>query len=63
MDNVVNFPNKVLEPLELADPVTEFITEALIPWAFENGVDIDSMLFKLNAAGVMTLLQGMLLNV
>lgn len=63
MDNVIRFPTKVAEEeLIVEDPVMDFVNEALIPWAIDNYVDIDSMLFKLNAAAIMTCLQGMLLS-
>ena len=62
MDNVLQFPGKPVEEEEF-DPVQDFIEAALIPWAVENEINIDSMLFKLNAAGIMACMQGMLLNV
>jgi hypothetical protein len=61
VDNVVQFPGKPVE--EEFDPVQDFIEAALIPWAEENYIDTESMLFKLNAAGIMACMQGMLLNV
>lgn len=62
MDNVIQFPGKPVEDEEEFDPVQDFIEAALIPWAVENEVDVESMLFKLNAAGIMTCMQGMLLS-
>lgn len=63
MDNVLQFPGKPVEEEEEFDPVQDFIEAALIPWAVENEINVDSMLFKLNAAGIMACMQGMLLNV
>jgi hypothetical protein len=62
VDNVIQFPGKPVEDEEEFDPVQDFIEAALIPWAVENEVDVESMLFKLNAAGIMTCMQGMLLS-
>lgn len=63
MDNVVSiFGAKQPEAEEPADPVMEFVTESLMPWAVDNYIDIDSLKFKINAAGIMTMLQGMLLE-
>lgn len=60
MDNVVELFGK--KPQEEEDPVLSFVRDQLIPWAMENGLDIDSMKFKLNGATIMTCLQGMLLD-
>lgn len=60
MDNVVELFGK--KPEEEIDPVLDFVQEHLIPWAIDNGLDIDSMKFKLNGATIMTCLQGMLLD-
>ena len=62
MDNVIELFGKKLQVEEELDPVLEFVHDQLIPWAIENGLDIDSMKFKLNGATVMTCLQGMLLD-
>lgn len=65
MDNVVELFSKKIQEEEQADPhaqVMEFVHEYLIPWALENGLDINSMRFKLNGATIMTCLQGMLLD-
>jgi hypothetical protein len=59
-DNIINFPSKSQEPEE--DPVILFIQDCLLPWAQENGLDIDSGKFRFNAATIMTCLQGMLLD-
>ena len=59
-NNVFEFPK--IKVVEEEDPVREFIFENLMPWAEENYIDISSMQFKLNAATIMTCLQGMLLN-
>jgi hypothetical protein len=61
MDNVIELFGKKLQEEE-ADVVLEFVQEQLIPWAIQNGLDIDSMKFKLNGATIMTCLQGMLLD-
>lgn len=61
MDNVIQFPGKAPEESDF-DPVEDFIEAALIPWAVENEIDVDCMLFKLNAAGIMACMQGMLLS-
>lgn len=62
VSNVFEFPS-VKAPQEAeSDPSAEFIYEHLLPWAMENEIDISSMQFKLNAATIMTCLQGMLLN-
>lgn len=60
-NNVFEFP-KIKTLQEEEDPVREFILESLMPWAEKNYIDISSMQFKLNAATIMTCLQGMLLN-
>ena len=64
MDNVVELfgknPSTVHE--DEVDPVLDFVQEYLIPWAMDNGLDINSMKFKLNGATIMTCLQGMLLD-
>lgn len=59
-DNIINFPTKSQEPEE--DPVILFIQDYLLPWAEENGLDINSGKFRLNGATIMTCLQGMLLD-
>ena len=61
-NNVFEFPKIKTLHEEEEDPVKEFIFECLMPWAEENYIDISSMQFKLNAATIMTCLQGMLLN-
>lgn len=61
VNNVFEFPS-VKAPSEPVDPSADFIYEHLLPWAMENEIDISSMQFKLNAATIMTCLQGMLLN-
>ncbi len=63
-DNVVELFGKKppLTVLDEADPVLDFIQELFIPWAIDNELDINSMKFKLNAATIMTCLQGMLLD-
>lgn len=61
MDNVVElFGNK--PRMDESDPVLDFVQDQLIPWAMDNGLDINSMKFKLNGATIMTCLQGMLLD-
>lgn len=60
MDNVVELFGK--KPEEERDPVLDFVQDMLIPWAIDNGLDINSMKFKLNGATIMTCLQGMLLD-
>jgi hypothetical protein len=63
-DNVVKLfgNNPTVAVVDEIDPVLEFVQEQLIPWAIDNGLDIDSMKFKLNGATIMTCLQGMLLD-
>jgi hypothetical protein len=63
-DNVVKLfgSNPTVAIVDEIDPVLEFVQEQLIPWAIDNGLDIDSMKFKLNGATIMTCLQGMLLD-
>ena len=61
MDNVVELFGKKPQEEEV-DPVLEFVQDYLIPWAIDNGLDINSMKFKLNGATIMTCLQGMLLD-
>ena len=61
MDNVVELFGKKPQEEEI-DPVLSFVQNQLIPWAIDNGLDIDSMKFKLNGATIMTCLQGMLLD-
>lgn len=61
MDNVVSlFPLKKEEVPN--DPTYEFIYNHLIPWAEDHGLDTSSRKFKLNAASIMTCLQGLLAN-
>lgn len=64
MDNVVELfgKNPTVAVVDEVDPVLDFVQELLIPWAIDNGLDIDSMKFKLNGATIMTCLQGMLLD-
>jgi hypothetical protein len=64
VDNVVELfgKNPTVAVVDEADPVLDFVQELLIPWAIDNGLDIDSMKFKLNGATIMTCLQGMLLD-
>lgn len=57
MDNVITFPSKEVE--EVKDPVMNFITGSLIPWAETQGIDTSSKQFKLTGAGIMSLLQGL----
>ena len=67
MDNVISFPSREEiakqqgDPV-IGDPVIEFVSEHLIPWAIENGLDVSSKQFRLNGATIMTCLQGMFLN-
>lgn len=60
MSNVVKFPFP--EQQDSSDPAMEFIRDELLPWAVENNLDINSQKFKLNAATIMSCLQGMLLD-
>ena len=62
MDNVLVFPGAAEKPIKVnqGDPVNEFILDYLMPWAMKNGIDIESMKFKLNGATIMASLQGML---
>lgn len=60
-NNVVELFGKKPQEEEV-DPVLDFVQECLIPWAIDNGLDINSMKFKLNGATIMTCLQGMLLD-
>lgn len=65
MDNIIEFamkakPQKEAVPKE--DPVVAFIRDHLLPWAIENGLDVESRKFKLNGATIMTCVQGMLLD-
>lgn len=62
MDNVVEFRAKEVPTKDKTDPVLDFIQDHLLPWATENGLDINSKKFKLNGATIMTCLQGMLLD-
>lgn len=64
MDNVIELFGKspAVATKDEVDPVLDFVQEQLIPWAIENGLDINSMKFKLNGATIMTCLQGMLLD-
>jgi hypothetical protein len=61
VDNIISFPSKSQELVE-EDPVILFIQDCLLPWAEENGLDINSTKFRLNGATIMTCLQGMLLD-
>jgi hypothetical protein len=60
MDNIIEFPANRTE--SKGDPVIEFVLNQLIPWAMEQGLDVQSPQFRLNGATIMTCLQGMLLN-
>lgn len=60
MDNIIEFPTNRQE--SKGDPVIDFILKHLIPWAMEQGLDIQSAKFRLNGATIMTCLQGMLLD-
>lgn len=62
MGNVVSLFSSRLVIEDKEDPVMEFVNDYLVPWALEYSVDIESMNFKLNAAGIMTMLQGILLE-
>jgi hypothetical protein len=65
MDNVIEFSSRTSpskEPTAKEDPATAFVRDHLLPWATENGIDIQSMKFKLNGATIMTCIQGMLLD-
>ncbi len=63
MDNIIKFPGRTVDDdFFVEDPVMDFIQEGLVPWAEYNDIDTDSMLFKINAAGIMAILQGMLLS-
>lgn len=64
MDNVIEFAARTKQSAtgESQDPATSFIAEHLLPWATQNGIDIQSMKFKLNGATIMTCIQGMLLD-
>ena len=42
------------------NPVKEFISNELLSWAINQGVDIESAEFKFTAATIMVELQGML---
>jgi hypothetical protein len=63
-DNVVELfgKNPKIAIVDEVDPVLSFVQDQLIPWAIDNGLDINSMKFKLNGATIMTCLQGMLLD-
>jgi hypothetical protein len=63
-DNVVKLfgNNPTVGIVDEVDPVLNFIQDIFIPWAIDNELDINSMKFKLNAATIMTCLQGMLLD-
>lgn len=62
-DNVLKFPVKErIEEPKQDDIVMSFIQHSLLPWALDNDVNVESLKFKLNAAGVMACMQGMLLN-
>lgn len=64
MDNVIEFAARNKQPAaeESGDPAALFIADHLLPWATQNGIDIQSMKFKLNGATIMTCIQGMLLD-
>ena len=63
MDNIIEFTTKSSREAPVKDdPVTSFIRDHLLPWAVENGLDIESRKFKLNGATIMTCIQGMLLD-
>jgi hypothetical protein len=48
---LVNEPNSI---------AIDYITNYLYPWALEQGIDLNSIDFKYDAATIMTVLQGML---
>ncbi len=62
MGNVVELWANKVEEKSPEDKGTEFLTNYLIPWASENGLDINSMKFKLNGTTILTCIQGMLLD-
>ncbi len=65
MDNIIEFANKGKQNStknDDSDPVHSFIKDHLLPWAMDNGIDVNSMKFKLNGATIMTCIQGMLLD-
>lgn len=64
MGNVVDFgTTRGTQKLEeTRSDGTNFVSEHLIPWALENGIDIFSHKFKVNGATILTCIQGMLLN-
>jgi hypothetical protein len=62
MDNVLTFPTASKKAEPVSNPAMDYVSESLIPWAEFNNIDTSSMQFKLNAATILTCLQGMLLN-
>ena len=61
MDNVIEL--FVSRNTEVKDSTHQFVYDYLIPWAETHRIDTDSKLFKLNAATIMSCLQGMLVDV
>lgn len=62
-NNVIElFGNNPKIVIEDEDPVIEFIQDYLLPWAMEQGLDVESGKFRLHGATIMTCLQGMLLD-
>ena len=61
-DNILAFPGPKVREEDRGDPVIEFVLNQLIPWAMDQGIDVESAKFRLNGATIMTCLQGMLLN-
>lgn len=61
-DNVLAFPSPKVKEEDRGDPVIEFVLNHLVPWAMEQGLDVESSKFRLNGATIMTCLQGMLLD-
>lgn len=61
VNNIVNLDKfkkqKQYESTE--DPTLVFVRDTLIPWAQANNLDTSSRNFKMGAAAIMTILQGM----
>lgn len=64
MGNVVDFgaTRGEIKTEEVKSGGDNFVSEYLIPWAIENGVDVHSQKFRVNGATILTCIQGMLLN-
>lgn len=60
MDNVVSFPTRTAK--KSVDPVLSFIEHDLHDWAQANNIDTSSTKYKYAAAGIMSCLQGMLIE-